>query len=58
MKLFILILPFVYAIKNSCRSCVWIRNKIPDKLQCGYYQIPITNVYMNCSTYKLKNIDW
>ena len=58
MKLFIIMLPIIYAIKNSCHTCIWIRTKFPRSHQCIYFQIPIKYEHMNCSSHKLKNIDW
>ena len=58
MKLLIFLLPFVYAIKKSCRTCIWIRDIPPNLNKCEFYNIPIKDKNFTCASHKLKNIDW
>ncbi len=47
-----------YAIKSNCYKCIWKKNVFPEKRFCIYYSQYITSEFDNCSSYKLKDLDW
>lgn len=53
-----LLLPIVYSWKISCHNCLWIRNRFPSNHHCSYFDKPILIDQVNCTSHKLKNIDW
>jgi hypothetical protein len=56
MRITFLIIHF--ALRKSCKDCIFFRHRFPKTYKCIYYDIPITEEYTNCTKYKLKNIDW
>ena len=47
-----------HAIKSNCYKCLWHKKVFPDKRFCIYYQTYITHEFDNCTSYKIKDLDW
>lgn len=54
---FLLLIQVVYSLK-SCHTCLWVRKTFPKKYKCSYFDKPVVMDMVNCTTHKLKNIDW
>lgn len=55
---FLFFLSMAHAIKSNCYKCIWKKNVFPEKRYCIYYQNYITYEFDNCTSYKIKDLDW